>query len=503
MKISRQTFILFLLFLLNFLARFSLISKGPYHADCLFLAVQAEATLHTLKIHYLQGTGLPLTAIVGAIFIGLGKWIGTTDIVMAVNFMNVLLASVCVPIFYLLLRKLFDDKAALVGSVVLSLNTIFLPVSTFGNSHILAILFFFLGLLFIFQYFHSEGNVTYFLAGICFGLMGAARLQDLFVILPAIAFLFCVRPGSDKKRRYMNLILFFLIIFMVTSAFYIPFLVNKNYFSMANSFQQYKTVIFQALERVNLNSFRIVLYWMFQSISFVGCVGSAIGLWLMYRGEKKLFASFIALFIVPTFMLVSLWWFFRYTAPRMYLIPAIILIIPLSYAFSALNKRNTKLFNTAFILLIFLLVFNNRGIYETVKFRHDHALLSDFYRWIGQVTEPGANIIERDHSLFIKFYAQRIPLGAPITLFEAKEEDLKHYKEHINLLLESHIPVYVTETGLTGYPERLKFNEFMQSNFEFELVGQRDIEDWYGDVLIHSVMENSLYRLKKKQIEPI
>lgn len=496
MRISRQTFILFFLFLFNFLIRLSLISQGPFYADCLLLAVQAKATLETFTIHYLEGTGLPFTTIMGAVFVGLGKCLGLTDIVMAVNFMNVVLSSLCVPVFYLLLCRLFGGHAALVGALVLSFNTIFLGVSTFGNSQVLAALLFLTGLLLAVQFFQTGKKINLFLSGLSFGLLGAARLQDLAATAPALAILFLIRPGMAAKTvRFKDLIVFVLIVFTAAVIFYVPSLVDRKNFVAADFLPHYMTMISQTLGRVDLSTFRIVLKWMLTSVSLLGCLGAVAGFWLLAKQNRPWFLCVIGLVFIPMIIFALFW----YSLPRIYLIPAIMLIIPLSYACSVLNKFSPKLFYLALACLIVSLGANGTGIYRTVKFRHEHALLPDFYRWMNQVTEPGAMIIERDHSLFIKYYARRVPLGVPVTLFEADPNELMKYKERIEFLLGNNVPVYITDTGLNGFPDHLKFDEFMHVHFEFKHVGDRMIEDWYNDVLVHSVVKNSLYRVRRKK----
>ncbi|MGE0268551.1 MAG: glycosyltransferase family 39 protein [Candidatus Omnitrophota bacterium] len=497
MKISRQTFILFFLFLLNFLFRLSLISKGPFYADCLLLAVQSKSTLETFRVHYLEGTGLPFTTIMGAVFVGFGKWLGMTDIVLAVNFMNVVLSSLCVPVFYLFLHKLFGRQAALVGALVLSFNTIFLGVSTFGNSQVLAALLFLAGLLWMVQYFQTGNRLNLFFSGIIFGLLGAARLQDLVATAPALALLLWTRPGmAERKLPVKDLFVFFLIVLAVSTIFYIPSLVNRKNFVAADFLPHYMMMISQTLGRVDLNTIRIVLKWMFTSVSLLGCLGAVAGFWLLAKRDRPWFVCIMGLVFLPMLVFALFW----YSLPRIYLIPAIMLIIPLSYAASLFNNINPKQFKVVMACLIVSLSINGIGIYQTVKFRHDYALLPDFYRWMNLVTEPGATIIERDHSLFIKYYARRIPLGVPVTLFEARPNELLKYKNRIDFLLGNNIPVYITDTGLNGFPDHLKFDEFMHANFEFEHMGDRMIEDWYNDVLVHSVVQNSLYRVRKKKV---
>ena len=63
---QKDLLILLFLFLLAFIIRLLLISKGPFHMDTLDLAINAVKSLDNLSIHYMHGAGYPLTVIVGS-----------------------------------------------------------------------------------------------------------------------------------------------------------------------------------------------------------------------------------------------------------------------------------------------------------------------------------------------------------------------------------------------------------------------------------------------------
>ena len=142
----RPYLIPFFLFLLSFLLRLSLISKGSFHVDCLNLAIQAEQTLETHSIHHLFGSGYPLTVILGAIFILISRIFSVRDPVIAVNLMSVVFSSLCVLANYSLVKKLLGKTAALFSSILLSLFPPFLVLSVYGKSHTPSLFFLLAGI---------------------------------------------------------------------------------------------------------------------------------------------------------------------------------------------------------------------------------------------------------------------------------------------------------------------------------------------------------------------
>src|ERR1041385_9432311 len=129
------------IFGLSFVLRLSLVSKGPYHVDCLYLVMQVEKTFETHQLQYLFGFGYPLTVIFASCAVLLGQWTGMNDPFMCVNLMSAVFGALGVFVFYLIAQDFFDEKAAVLGALIFSLNPIFLGVSTYGTSHTLSVFF--------------------------------------------------------------------------------------------------------------------------------------------------------------------------------------------------------------------------------------------------------------------------------------------------------------------------------------------------------------------------
>ena len=74
-----------LIFLFSLTVRFLLISKGPYHVDCLGLVIQIEESLRHNKLFYAYGLGYPLHVIFGILAVLILKLFFLHDPFFAVN----------------------------------------------------------------------------------------------------------------------------------------------------------------------------------------------------------------------------------------------------------------------------------------------------------------------------------------------------------------------------------------------------------------------------------
>ena len=151
-----------------------------------------------------------------------------------------------------------------------------------------------------------------------------------------------------------------------------------------------------------------------------------------------------------------------------------------------------------FLLFVCVVVIPFRKVYPIIKFRHDHALLPDFARWIAKNTEADAVIIERDDNRFHEYYGHRKTLTPLVGLYTLDHRALELFGERVDNLLEQDIPVYITGTGLLGYNPSFQFDEFIEDRYELELVGSQRSEDWHFGSLIQLVGPIHLYKIRKK-----
>jgi hypothetical protein len=466
------------LLLFSFFLRILLINKGPYHLDCLTLTVNAQRTLTEHQLHYQFGSGYPLTVLTGSFFIGLSKILSIDDPVFAVNLMSVWLSSLSVLIFFLFLRNILNEQAAFFGSLALSLHPVFLTLSVYGNSHIISLFFLLLGLYILTK---NENPQPSFAFGICLGLMGAARIQDMILMMLPAAIILRQQPAK-------NLIKCFLLAILIAIGFHVPFLLSAEhaqYQSQLTTFWHLGlTTNFTGLLSPYLKrSLNIIAF----STTYVGTFIAGYGLLKILKTQRRVGIFLLAWFVVPLLFYGNV----MTTVPRFLLISIIPLVIAEGYGFSLLWKTK-HLIRTIIVALVFIVMLSLplvTNILPILQFRHTHELLPDWARFIAKNTEPDAVLIVGDEELFIHTYGHRKTL--------TKRLDDTVFKKQLSELLDKDIPVYITNTGLSVADPGPGLAAYIDKTYRLELRGQQLTEDWHGGELQLETIPDRLYRLYK------
>ena len=164
------------LFLVSFLLRLFLTSKGSYHLDCLNLAILAERSLDTGSLQSQFGPGYPVAVLLSAFFIFVSRIFSQNDPVIAVNLMSVVSSALCIPALYVIAEKLFGRLPAFLSAVIFSVTPIFLSISIYGKSHAPSLFFLLTGICFLLSFLETREKKTLVISSIFIGLMGASRL---------------------------------------------------------------------------------------------------------------------------------------------------------------------------------------------------------------------------------------------------------------------------------------------------------------------------------------
>jgi len=502
MKKYKYVIIPTIIFLGSFLLRLSLISKGPYHSDCLQLALTSEAILIEKKMIYLQASGLPFVSILGAVFVYGVKHFFSYGAIFAVNLMSVVMSSLSVFVFYFFVKNFFDEKTAFCSAILLSINPIFLASSIYGNSHCPAIFFLLSGFLFLLKYLKTKGKFVFFVASLSFGLMAASRLQDAVFFIPAGIFFFGIMKKNESlsvqgmKKIVKELFFFFLLSSLICIFFYIPlFLSQGDGYNIREWVGAFDYSILKGFVFLNPFFLKLNLEFFVSSVTILGFLIALVGFLFLYKKDKNNF-YFLILWFFPSFI------FFLnlvYTRPRLFLAPLLAFIVAQGYFFSFLANSRRKVRILLFILFFLSIYSSFIGIYPILSHRHEKALLPDFYRWVGKNTEKNALIIERDNSLFLKHYAKRESMSLPNSIFETDAQRLTAASLKIDAALKMKRPVYATGSGILGYNPDFKYGEFMGKNYIMTFIGHHKIEDWHQGALVSRVGLIPLYKINNKE----
>lgn len=492
-----------LIFLLSFVLRISLISKGPYNIDCLKLALEAENTLLTGQLGQMLGTGYPLTVILGALFVLLLKVFNIPDPVLAVNFMSVVASSLAVLSFYFLARELFGRTAALFSSIMFSICPIFLGISVYGKSQPLNMALLITGIYFLAVHKREKFISSLVLGGVFLGCAGANRLHEMVLLFFPISYLLMCPisktggEGSRKKRvKWNTFFIFWSLVGMIAALGHLPYFIQKGSAAYLSHISKWFDFGFHDKFVLGFSP-RIWtrVGYLAGSLTWAGIAVFLGGVFLLVKMNRKML-----LFLI-------LWIFFPYVfysnssmsvTPRYFaiILPPVLLVQ--GHMFSYLVNKHKALKVASVILFLVISNVLWLRIYPPLKVRHENAYLPQYARWLSRKTQTGARIITSDESLFIKYYGGRSPLGRPLRARRIDQSELDQFKKKVDILLDDQVPVYIHSVSLLSYDPGGYFARFVGRSYNLTWVGVAPYEGWHRGEMISDVFPNHLYKVEKK-----
>jgi 4-amino-4-deoxy-L-arabinose transferase-like glycosyltransferase len=491
-RITNPFLIFLLITVLSLILRLSLISQGPYHVDCLSIAMKSQDTWETGRLSYALGFGYPLVVMMGAFFIGIFKTFGSHDPVFAVNFMSVFFGSLAVGMIYLLARRLFDPRTAFFSAVLFCFSPIFLATSVYGMNHIPAVCFLLASLYFLVGYL-KDGRASGFIWS-CFFLacMGASRIQDMVLMIPAISVLFWAHGGYARAKK---LFLYLAATAAALTLLHIPYLSASHAAGYTSQLHDYWS---QGL----IKNFRgLITPYLARNIGHMYSNFSLLGLILLFMGVIGLFqkerktAIFLGVWVLVPFLFLGNLFM---SLPRFFIVLIPALVLYQGFALARYDRRGTKWRWLTGAILIALVILQLNAVLPGLKYRHRHSTIVDYAHSIAQATEPDAAIMAGDESAFIFYYAKRDILAGPHCLFGCSQESLEAFRTVLDRELKAGRPVYITDIGLYAANPQGEFHRFLNSGYDLQLVGNYLYEDWHHDCFHLLVWPSSLYRVNGK-----
>lgn len=493
----RSSIVVGLLFCFSFLLRFCLISKGPYHIDCLTLSISAQNTLQNHQLYYQFGTGYPLTVLMGAFFIAVTKLFSVNDPVFAVNLMSVTISSLSVIVFYLLTKNILNSRSAFWGALFFSLHPIFLTLSVYGNSHIICIFFLLLSLNALTQ---TNNKFRYFFFSLFLGFMGAARLQDMVLMLLPLSF-FCLswhqKPLANLRRQILSLFVYLISAVIIAAAFHAPYLLGKTSLQYRSQFQTFWHI------GVTTNFRGFFSAYLLRSINTIGLSTTLPGVLIAWYGLIKMFKEnrplailAIAWIMVPLFFYGNL----LTSVPRFLLICTVPICLSFGFGIDRLlSAHKTVLkFILTLTMAIIILLSNVTHIFPLLYLRHSFNLYQAWAEYIKNHTQPQALVISGDDAMFLNHYGGCRIFPRPVSMSHLDDNQFTVFKKNLSNQIANDVPVYITTIGLSSYDLDGDFSSYIKNHYRLEYRGEKIVEDWHGGELYFGEMKESLYRIYKK-----
>jgi len=232
---KKNLLILALLFLLTLLPRLYKLGETPLYPDEITWMVRAKETalaLRTLNLDYFadawwnirgdtESIAIPLTVSAGfpIIYLGKGQSVLSYNLLqdyIAGRAVVIIASSIFIVVYYLFAQKYFDKKVALLSSVLLSLDPIFLANSKLIMNDILLTIFIFFsissyGLI-------KKERLSAFLASL--GAVGAFLTKPQGILVLPVFFLQIFINHKEKKRELKKFIITSLLFLVFVSLFW-------------------------------------------------------------------------------------------------------------------------------------------------------------------------------------------------------------------------------------------------------------------------------------------
>ena len=484
-QLDKRTLVLIVLFFFAFFVRFIFINKGPFHYDTLDLALSAQRTLDSLRLHYEHGTGYPLTVILGAFSIWTFRLFGITDPVFCVNFMSVLAGAVGVLLLFFLVEKLFDFHKAMFSAILLAVFPPHVAISTFGKSLTLGICFALASAYYMYRYTEEDQRNHLILSAVFLGFTAATRLSDCLVALPVV-YLF-LSSGRIDHARMRSFVVFGFIALVTAGLYYLPLLFEKGFAPWAMVLTQRQQAAFLGpFSDVSRAAFR----WLLDQFWFNGSILILVGFGFMFL--KKQIRPF--LFLLIWFLVFQLFYgSISSSGPRYLVIAWLPLVVAQGYFLGFLKKR---IFYLATAVVILMAMSDFLRYAPVLEFRHQRSLQAEYARWISNRTSPDAVIMAIDEGIFIEHYAKRKVLYRPVTCDKVLLE--RFLDEKLDKLLEEGKKVYIIGTALSAYDPCHLFAKKLRERYELITIGKKANEDWHHALLNREIITEWFFQIKKK-----
>ncbi|MFP4472980.1 MAG: ArnT family glycosyltransferase [Candidatus Omnitrophota bacterium] len=474
-----------------------LISRGPFHGDCLSFARAVEKTIETGRLHYLHSHGFPFTAILGT---GLHYFLnvfGFNDPVMTVNLFSVIFSSISVVFLFILTRRIINTPAAFFTAVLFSLSPVFLGNSLYGNTHMPAMALFLGALLCLTQFTETSKSIWIYAAGLLWGLAFAARAQDIAIVSPA--FLICLwrphwlTPGKTPGKSFYRHKMAALGLGTAAILFlYWPILQSRFLNQPPKAAQGFlQSELFHCLIfDWPSNAIYTMETFLLPNFAWLGIFLIAGGSVFVWKMSWRL-ALILSIWIMAPLLFFSM---LSILTPRLFMI-----LLPPCYLLSGICLM--RLFQTdklrwpAAVLFLLTALFPLWQVLPDFAARHQSDSLAEYARWVKTQTEPDAVIISTDYKQFLAYYGSRDVTGRMTQRFD--QQQWRDFLNRISQLLAEDRPVYITNVGLYSYD--FNFSKRFKNHFRLEYRGYKPLDDYHTGVLRQTTYLNDLYRVRLKK----
>jgi hypothetical protein len=397
----------------------------------------------------------------------------------------------------MVVKEMFGSSlTALFSAVFLSVNPIFLSVTTYGKQYGIE-LFFVLFSFYLMLHFHQrQSRLALFLSSMSMSFASMVR-ESAMLFVPFFFLLYLspeiyfkqspffikkisVRSYIFQLKNLSTLLIPFVIIF--GGNFYYSFyhVLSKFYFKggpAAPSFAGFKFPWLAVC--INKLSF---------NLNPIGVIFALAGFFIIFKRDKnKFYFLFLVCWFLTFFVIAD-----NILCKVRYLIVSLSpLFICVAYALKFIYRKSKFICITIFLALT---LYSFLTIAPILSFRHNFCGPKDYALWLKTVVPENSIIIVIDDAPFVEYYSRLRPLKHPINDIEATQKWAADIKKYIR----DGIPVYITETGFSYDKDRI-VKDALVENFNLQLVGEHPNEHYQWTEIEPAPYMSRLWKLNLKR----
>ncbi|HTY45509.1 MAG TPA: hypothetical protein VMD52_05930 [Patescibacteria group bacterium] len=453
------------IFLYCFIPRLLLLSKGPFQADVLDLLVGMRDKAITP-----HGSHFPLPSIIALLLAYLKDILHLpfSDLALLL-WATAFLASAASVLIYLLCKRIFDAKPALVYALVASFGPAFFSVTTFGRiDYALAV---FLLPVSLFYFVRKRLLSCSLFTGLCI----LSRPESSLIVPAYLAAVMIGRLRDGSKPLWLrpwravgDWVLSLAVPVLCLAALWL--VTAPSAASIG-----YTGIRLEQLKESALFDFGLM------------CIplGFAIfGILQKLFGKDNGLAVLFLVLLLLTFGFVA---GLGYFSSRWLVIPFFFFSFFIAHGIASVFETR----RAAILFSIFCALLMVNSVIEVVYDRHAKAYQVDFAGYVAMITEPDSVILARQEGVFLSYYAKRKVIIPPAHCDRQQWDD---FSAQIEKFIKDKKPVYVISDAFNYDPCRY-FQDFVYNNFVLYKVGEQLNEDWQRMTLPKRLFLESIFRL--------
>ena len=459
-----------------------------FEHDSVQLAKATEESLTELSIHSAVGGRHGFVLITTIIYAFFHYIFNHQTAEFSVTVATILLSSLAVPIIYLFIKELLNNRfVAITTSILFSLNPVFLVITTYAKSNGPGIFFVMLSGYLLVKALKTDKKIYWLLSSSAFAFSLLVRSDNiLYLVLFGMIYFFPSRVIAGYNSKFMTFDMKRIIVGTIPAATLLILELRFKLFTISTNYTIPIEFSWQFLKVLlwHLFSLSVILVISLTPIILIFTLISIA--YLIYKKNHGM-VLFSLIWFLSIFLPLGM---LKVATPRFYaasFIPIIILICLFLHRIYQTRKF------VAILIIVILAVQSFIIAYPIISFRHDYSGPKQMSLFIEEKTPESSVIVSDDYSVFLDYYAKRKTINYPLS--HDKGEMLRFYETVYDLVSNGthvYMPSYILRTNV-------HCSSAMLTNFKLTSIGKVVIEDYHHSELAIQNETVDIFRITTRE----